>query len=396
MRNLLERKNGVQKTKMNKKISLRGKTEGYDVYSIRLDLLYYNDRNDRIATWISKYYETHENLIEVDIEKYNNTIEDFIIKSNENAYKKTKNNIELLEQREPGVVLTDGRIIDGNRRFTCLRKLYDDTKNQKFNYFDAIIIDGNEDDKAIKALELELQHGIDKQLDYNPIDKLVGVYKDVIKNQQFTKEEYRRYINVTKSNMEKLIGKAKLMVDFLDYANASEKYYIARELEIDGALQEIIRIKKKVKDDFKWDEVRIMLYDYLLTKPKGDITRQIRDIGKVVLSKHSDEFVNEHLSQANRIHEKIEKNDLDVKVIRESLRGDNQIKESLNDVYHKYVEKVKADDIREKPCKTIKKASSILENIDLDILNKIGKNDRETIEAVKKLKEQIKEIEKCL
>ena len=47
----------------------------------------------------------------------------------------------MVGQREAGVVLPDGRVIDGNRRFTCLRKLHREYPNdEKFSYFLAAII----------------------------------------------------------------------------------------------------------------------------------------------------------------------------------------------------------------------------------------------------------------
>ena len=45
-------------------------------------------------------------------EEYNRVIEDFIIKSNPAAIEKTRNNIAMFNQREPGVTLSDGRIIE--------------------------------------------------------------------------------------------------------------------------------------------------------------------------------------------------------------------------------------------------------------------------------------------
>lgn len=53
----------------------------------------------------------------------------------------------------------------------------------KFNYLDAIIIskDIQDSKKEIKLLELYLQHGREERVGYNPIDRLVGVYNDVIK-----------------------------------------------------------------------------------------------------------------------------------------------------------------------------------------------------------------------
>ena len=42
----------VKPTGLSKKLTLAGETKAYPVYQVRLDALYYNDQNDRIATWI--------------------------------------------------------------------------------------------------------------------------------------------------------------------------------------------------------------------------------------------------------------------------------------------------------------------------------------------------------
>ena len=172
----------VKSTEMSKKITIDGHTETYKVYKVKLDYLFFNDQNDRIATWISQY-KADNNIDKIDIkdkEEYNEIIHNFIVKSNPEAIKKTKANIELVEQREPGVILTDGRVIDGNRRFTCLREL--SKKDPRFNYFETIILNEDLDNhaKQIKMLELMIQHGEESKVDYNPIDRLVGVYNDII------------------------------------------------------------------------------------------------------------------------------------------------------------------------------------------------------------------------
>lgn len=154
------------KTGLTNKLTVDGITKAYDVYKIKLNELYYNDQNDRIATWISKYKAENEleNFDLNDIEYYNDIIHEFIKKSDEKAFKKTKNNIKALEQTEPAIILKDGRIIDGNRRFTCLREL--SKENPKFNYIEAMIIgkDIHESKKEIKLLELYLQHGREERV----------------------------------------------------------------------------------------------------------------------------------------------------------------------------------------------------------------------------------------
>ena len=116
------RNGSVIATDISRKLTISGITRIYPVYKIRLDFLYYNDQNDRIATWISQYRAEHDgNVPSVQqIEEYNQIIEQFIIASNPKAIAQTTDNIRKVDQREPAVVTFDGRIIDGNRRFTCL------------------------------------------------------------------------------------------------------------------------------------------------------------------------------------------------------------------------------------------------------------------------------------
>ena len=212
----------VERTTMTRKLTVDGLTKAYPVYKIRLDWLFYNDQNDRIATWISQYKAQHGGQAP-DIskrEEYNNIIEQFIVESNPDAIRKTQSNIEMVDQREAGVVLADGRIIDGNRRFTCLRRL--SAKNPRFNYFEAVILDRNIENSAkqIKLLELSIQHGEESKVDYNPIDRLVGIYTDIVETHLLTSTEYAASTNESETDVNRRVEIAKLMVEFLEFINA--------------------------------------------------------------------------------------------------------------------------------------------------------------------------------
>jgi len=50
----------VLKTTLTRKLTVDGLTKAYPVYKVKLDWLFYNDQNDRIATWISQYKAQHE------------------------------------------------------------------------------------------------------------------------------------------------------------------------------------------------------------------------------------------------------------------------------------------------------------------------------------------------
>src|SRR5699024_11004679 len=108
-------------------------------------------------------------------------------------------------------------------------------------YFEAVILerDIENNEKEIKLLELSIQHGEEGKVDYNPIDKLVGIYNDVIKKKLITEDEYMKTVNESKNSIKKKVEQAKLMVEFLEFINADEQFYIARDLELDGPLGEI-------------------------------------------------------------------------------------------------------------------------------------------------------------
>lgn len=114
----------VLPTGRKEKHSIDNVTRDFDIYRIKCDLLFYNDQNDRIATWVSEYNSAQgADLLALGRDEYNGVIEDFIVESNPGALRKTEKSIALRGQLRPGIVLNDGRVIDGNRRLTCVRRL---------------------------------------------------------------------------------------------------------------------------------------------------------------------------------------------------------------------------------------------------------------------------------
>ncbi|MEB7824925.1 ParB/RepB/Spo0J family partition protein [Staphylococcus chromogenes] len=362
-------KDELIKTDISTKLTVDGITSTYSVYKVKLDKLYYNDQNDRIATWISKYKADNE-LTEFNLsnlEEYNNVIGDFIKRSDEKAFKKTKNNIFALGQMEPAVILDDGRIIDGNRRFTCLRELAKD--DAKFNYLDAIILnkDIKDNKKEIKLLELYLQHGRQERVGYNPIDRLVGVYNDIVKNNLITIDEYAKNTEQSVLDIKKMVDRAKLMVEFLEFIEMPEHFYLAREWELDGPLGEINAVLNKAKSEEDRIDLKSIIFTYMAIKPDGDMTRFIRNIKRVINTTQYEPFKNENLEIAEQLLEKFDTDkEINVEFIKEEVRGDEGLRKDLKDSYDKYQEKVKKRNSLNAPKNQIEKAIDALQNIDFD------------------------------
>lgn len=284
------------------KIVIGGKAEEKEVYRININNLFYNDENGRIATFMAEYNSTHSTPISsLSFEEYNNVIMDYVKKSGSPAkYKTTKDNIASLGQLKTGIILEDGRVIDGNRRFTCLRELYEETKKEKYMYFECFVLKmpkTKEDRIAIKTLELNYQFGEDQREDYNPIDRLVDIYRDLVgPEKMFTEKEYLERVNgmIKKSELQLSIEKAKTLHDYLEFIGMPERWDIARDYKLDGPIQEIANKRKKLGETSdEWMEMAPTLYSFLkqacADNSKGDKTREIRKVIKIY-DNNPDEF----------------------------------------------------------------------------------------------------------
>lgn len=396
--NLLEegKKNGwVIETTGTRKITIDGHTEIYKVYKVRLDKLFYNDKNDRIATWISQYKaDVHtENIDMNNMEEYNNIIQEFIVKSNPEAIKKTQVNIQLVDQREAGVILVDGRIIDGNRRFTCLRNLA--RENTRFNYFETVILEKSleNNSKQIKMLELMIQHGEESKVEYNPIDRLVGIYNDIIDNGLLTVKEYAMSTNMTEQDLNKQIEIAKLLVEFLETINAPKQFYMAREMELNGPLHELYGILKKVKNEDEAEKIKYAVFTNFLMQPHGDMTRFIRKIKSIASSQYLQGYLTEQMNIAERVIDKLpEIGKVDKNILNE-IRKDEEIKEELKRSLDKAETKVKSNETRTRPLQILEKVGDLLDGLDKNIFMKLNEEQRSSIlSQVDKLDGMLNEI----
>jgi len=391
------------KTNQTKKMNINWRQEIMTVYRIPLDLLYYNDQNDRIATYISKFNADRDiKLSDLPTEERNELIEKYIIDSDQDKYARTRENIRNLSQLEPWVVLADWRVIDWNRRFTCLRNLHRETWDQKFNFFETIILDKDITEKQIKIMELIIQHWKDEKVDYNPIEKLVWIYRDLIKEKKLSVEEYANSIAVSKKAVLKSMDLANLMEDFLEYMNAPEKFYIAKELEIDWPLNEIYNIKKRLWDDEETrNDVRSTLYDMLIARTSWDMTREIREFWKNVIpnKKKFWEFLETNRDASKKLRKKLNECEWEITTayIRNTVRTDSEIREEMKANVENTTYTVKKEKLKVLPIEQLKEINDDLDKLDITAISRLQWEDKENfIEQLDLMKEKIKQFNEKL
>lgn len=389
----------VIKTDRATKLVVDGLTDTYPIYQVRLDYLYFNDQNDRIATWISQYKSENgvSSLSRDDVEHYNSVIQDFIAKSNPERLNQTEKNIEMVGQQKYGVVLNDGRIIDGNRRFSCLRNL--SKKKDSFSYFETVILnrDYGHNAKQIKMLELQIQIGEEARVDYNPIDKLVGIYRDLVDSKLLTIQEYARSTNSKESDVKKQLEYAKLLVEFLEAINAPGQFYIARDMDLNGPLVELYGILKKITDEDKRQQVKYIVFANFLMAPSGDMTRFIRNLKKVATSTYLDEFIEREETITEEVLDALPQPGSVTTDTIAHVRKDEGTKSQLENTMDVVSTKAKATEARSKPNQIIIKAADSIEAIDPVIITKLTEEQREEMkESIHRLEEVLDGIREVL
>ena len=373
----------VQKTTLTRKVTYGGKTVVYPVYKVRLDALYFNDQNDRIATWITQYESENgkDSLSSLNTDIYNRIIENFVTDSNPEAIQKTQKNIALVGQREPGVALADGRIVDGNRRFTCLRRIQ--RLQEEPVYFETVIMDMDirEDKKQIKLLELAIQHGEEKKVDYDMIDFAIGTYRDVVQTKLLTVNEYASSTNEPLADVKKRIAIAEVICEFLDYIGLPEQYHVAREYQVYSLFQEMMPPLRKLDDDEK-EELKKIAFNNVLMKAIPDQRKFIRDINGLVRNDAYKEYFEDQKNRDAVIREKLAETEVHGKEDIDRFAAENtDIADKLADSMERALLRSRSQKLKEKPSEHVAKSISLLMDVDTRFFDRMNTEEKESLKA---------------
>jgi len=371
----------VQETTLTRKVTFGGKTEVYPVYRVRLDVLYYNDQNDRISTWISQYESENGqgSLYDIDMGIYNDIIEEFISGSNPEALNKTQKNISIFGQREPGVTLADGRVVDGNRRFTCLRRLQGESEEPM--YFETVLLDVDiyADKKQIKLLELAIQHGEESKVDYDIIDYAIGTFRDVELTGLLTVDEYAKTTNEPVSEVKKRIEVARIVCEFLEFLRLPEQYHVAREYQVYDLFQEVMKSLHTLDDE---NQLRLKNTAFMnaLLKAMPDQRKFIRDIKGLVKSGSYEQFLQEQAELGQQVRELYDACEIHDKEDADQFAADHpELTKKMQDSIERALLKLRTVALKAQPSETVKKCITMLMDLDPRLFATLDEEDKEKL-----------------
>lgn len=389
-----------------------GNTYNGQTYMIPLEYLYYNNQNGRIGVALSQYESENGALIPGHNEEYNNIVQRMLYPLDN---EKVKKDMEILVrdihkkgQQEVGYVLVDGRVIDGNRRFTAKRMLEQDQEITENQYFEAVILEdldvnNHKDQKDIKSLELQIQFGKLGKEDYDPIDRAIDAYKTIKMNNIMTEKEYADDSDISINEVRKRITVAELIIKFLKFTNTpTNNYSIAKELELDGPLQDLLPQYKK----FKGSEDEEVLLNSLFSKiiqiriDNEDYKKDFRNIVKNVIGTDQQvSFIEELEDTTDIIVDSFAERDLISNKIEifETINKNDSLKKAFKEVKktsYEHSETAINKKNKNKPEELINKALKSLESIDISSINSLDSSQKNTLKkTLENIIYKIKELE---
>lgn len=312
------------------------------VYKIPLEFLYYNNENGRISTAVSRLDKNIEPTYEHVNPEYNKQIELMIIEDNNPALKRTKKSIKKNGQQVFGYVLQDGRVIDGNRRFTALRQLQ--RESGETHYFEAVVLPSTYDNKAsrqeIKKLELQIQMGIEERESYDPVDLAVDVYQTVEINKIMTVQDYSRESGIRMNEINNRIGTVLLMRDYLEFINAKKNYFhIIKDAQMYNAFYELSKKLNRLypQKGPRYEEIKEASFGFLtkILGTGGKVVFDSRDYLKNFIgTSYVEEFSDKTFDSVEELRDNLEEKPISSIVdLREVLEDSQTSLRQINAVY---------------------------------------------------------------
>jgi hypothetical protein len=228
------------------RVWLKGRKEDLRVYRIPIEHLYFNIENGRYADKMLQLKADHPG---VDIDPKTDTWKNEICKMlkgeyrgniniegterDRNEFDRLKDDISKREQLNPGIVLADRGVIDGNRRLAVLISLGDD----RFSRFDGVILPSDISAEDRWRIEVGIQLGKDQQLDYSPINKLLKIrqglqmFKNLPLRSGKTAESMvaDALYGVSKEEVMESIEIINLIDEYLDFFKCKGQYHLVGE-----------------------------------------------------------------------------------------------------------------------------------------------------------------------
>lgn len=244
-------------------------------------------------------------------------------------------------------------------------------------------------------LELAIQHGEEGKVDYNPVDKLVGLYHDICETQLLTVNEYARSTNEKPSVIRKKIETAKLMVEYLEFINSPGLYHIIRDLELIFPLEELLKMLKKCQSNDDAEDLKVCVFTNIFMRTSNDLGRMVRSIRTIIESPYFEDYISEQKELASQVLETLPAEPTAAS-LKETIAKNAPIAQSLNRSIEKALLKAQKNESLNRPFEIFDNITTLLSTMSPEMFDSCSDSDilviKDKIASIRKSIDDISSI----
>lgn len=296
-------------------VPFQGRMQYMRVHSVPLGLPLYRLENGRTtglqAEYIAAHPGTPDDFFRADTEletaqKAQHNILVKLASGSKNLFKE----FEKHPQAEPIILSSLGYVVNGNRRLSTWRTLYN-TESRKYKQFHTIeaVILPHTDDKELDRLEAELQLKEDLKADYSWTARGL-MLKEKIDRFKYTEDEIASIYGMKKKDVKELFDCIEYGEEYLEIRNKPKKFSELDDKEF--AFRQISRTRSKIK----YSEADRELFErsaFCLADEAGEGTRIYAEIPKI--ADHIAEVRENLLSELDIDVARLSQDDISVRLV---------------------------------------------------------------------------------
>lgn len=371
----------------------KGTTREEVVWRIPLDYLIYNKYNGRIGSDVLSY-EKQNGELNAELDSDREIIEKFLYESKEDRNKTTMKSLLEIGQQRYGIVTSDGIIVDGNRRAMLLNRLfhqreefgYTYTQVEHCQYFLAIILPDDAEERDIQQLETIYQMGEDDKLDYNPIEKYLKCKE--LKRLGFSDEDIAQFMSEKPGQIKEWLKILTLMEEYLQEYDYDGIYTRLEKTEgpfvdLENYLDSYAKRGANVRNaDWTYtasdiSDLKLVCFDYIRARYEGKEFRDIAKTGKegsiFFFRDLWEDFLKQHQENTPTDEETVEElrqhcpgEDLSLLLKRRDNAWIEKAKGHLKGNLNRFSRRLEDKRDANKPAELIERALSALQSVDCE------------------------------
>ncbi len=257
---------------------------GYErpVYEVPTELLRFRKDNGRIASDILSYEKEH-GLLKERSQEAQEIVRNYLEAKDPEKTNELKNSIRHSTQREAAIITTDGFLINGNRRKMALDNLWNETKDERYQWMKVVILPGVHDEggpptlKEIEQIENRYQLQSEGKSEYYNFDRALSMRRKIqlgmtleeqLKdNPNFVNLPPKEFVKIVRKYEDEFIKPLECIDRYLEQLGRDGLYYTVSTGISDRAgrwqafLDYYNHVRKKLEDEYKRSKYTLIQED---------------------------------------------------------------------------------------------------------------------------------------